>query len=277
MLEDIGKMPRVAATISKAKCLTVFLYAHTRVLSLMRKFLSRDLVRCGVTRFATAYLNLKSLLENKKQLQRLFREDELSELGYLKSVKGKKANKIVRSKTFWKGVETAVNYFEPLATVLRRMDSDVPAMGFLYGYLLEAKNEISKRFNNDRKKFEEVFHFIDKRWDSKLKTPLHRAGYYLNPFYYYQNKVAIEENESFRDGVITCITKLVPNEDTQDKIIEELQKFQDAEGSFGKDIAKRQCKNINFDPGMKNCHLAQSAFHFLAKWCLNHVLCFSLF
>jgi len=31
MLEDIGKMPRVAATISQAKCLTVFLYAHTRV------------------------------------------------------------------------------------------------------------------------------------------------------------------------------------------------------------------------------------------------------
>jgi len=100
MLKDIGKMPRVAATISKAKCLTIFLYAHTRVLSLMRKFLSRDLVRCGVTRFATAYLNLNSLLENKKQLQRLFREDELNELGYLNSVKGKKANKIVRSKTF---------------------------------------------------------------------------------------------------------------------------------------------------------------------------------
>ncbi|XP_066347629.1 uncharacterized protein [Miscanthus floridulus] len=135
------------------------------------------------------------------------------------------------------------------------MDSDVPAMGFLYGSLVEAKNEISRRFNSDRNKFEEVFHIIDKRWDNKLKTPLHRAGYYLNPFYYYQNKLAIEENESFRDGVITCITKLVPNEDTQDKIIEELQLFQDAEGSFGKEIAKRQCKNINFDP---------------AKWWLNH-------
>jgi hypothetical protein len=136
------------------------------------------------------------------------------------------------------------------------MDRDVSAMRFLYGYLLEDKNEISKRFDNDRKKFEEVFHFIDKRWDSKLKTPLHRAGYYLNPFYYYQNKKDIEENESFRDGVITCITKLVSNEDTQDKIIEELQKFHDAEGSFRKDIAKRQCKNIYFDPGMKNYPLA---------------------
>ena len=62
----------------------------------------------------------------------------------------------------------------------------------------------------------------------------------------------MEENETFRDAVVTCITKLVPEEETQDKIIEELQLFQDAEGSFGKEIAKRQCKNINFDPGMKN-------------------------
>ncbi|CAA0826198.1 hAT transposon superfamily protein [Striga hermonthica] len=100
MLEDIEKMPRVASTISKAKCLTVFLYAHTRVLDLMRKFLSRDLVRCGVTRFATAYLNLKSLLENKKEVKRLFKDDELNELGYLKSAKGKKANNVVKSETF---------------------------------------------------------------------------------------------------------------------------------------------------------------------------------
>ena len=101
------------------------------------------------------------------------------------------------------------------------MDSDVPVMGFLYGSLLEAKNEISRRFNNEKSKFQEVFHFIVKRWDSKLKTPLHRPVT-LNPFYYYQNKLAIEENETFRDCVITCITKLVPNEDTQDNIIEEL-------------------------------------------------------
>jgi hypothetical protein len=156
----------------------------------------------------------------------------------------------VTSETFWKGVEIAVNYFEPLAIVLRRMDNDVPAMGFLHGYLVEAKNEISRRFNNDSSKFQDVFGIIDRRWDSKLKTPLHRAGNYLNPFYYYQNKLAIEENESFREGVITCITKLVQDEDTQDKIIEELQLFQDAEGSFGKEIAKRQCKNIHFDPGI---------------------------
>ena len=61
-------------------------------------------------------------------MTRLFRSDELNELGYLKKAKGKQANKVVHSDTFWKNVDTAVNFFEPLANVLRRMDSDVPAM-----------------------------------------------------------------------------------------------------------------------------------------------------
>ena len=102
------------------------------------------------------------------------------------------------------------------------MDSDVPAMGFLYGSLLEAKNEISRRFNNEKSKFQEVFHFIVKRWDSKLKTPLHGPVTTWTLSIIIKNKLAIEENETFRDCVITCITKLVPNEDTQDNIIEEL-------------------------------------------------------
>ena len=145
MLEDIGKQGPIEQTIGDARLVTAFLYAHTRVLDLMRKFLGKYLVRAGVTRFATAYLNLKSLQDNKKELSRLFRSDELNELGYLKKAKGKQANKVVRSDTFWKNVDTAVNFFEPLANVLRRMDSDVPAMGFFHGCMLEAKKEISER------------------------------------------------------------------------------------------------------------------------------------
>jgi hypothetical protein len=102
MLEDIGKLGSVEETIASARQVTVFLYAHTRVLDLMRQYLKKDLVRSGVTRFATAYLNLKSLLDNKKELTRLFRSDQLNEMGYLMKAKGKKANKVVRSESFWK-------------------------------------------------------------------------------------------------------------------------------------------------------------------------------
>ncbi|WVZ53074.1 hypothetical protein U9M48_004061 [Paspalum notatum var. saurae] len=162
MLEHIGKLGPVEQTIANGRQLTAFLYAHTRVLDLMRKYLGKDLVRAGVTRFATAYLNLKSLQDNKKELIRLFRSDELNNWDYLKKAKGKKAIKVVRSETFWKNVDNAVNYFEPLANVLRRMDSDVPSMDFFHGCMIEAKKEISLRFENDESKFKNVWDIIDK-------------------------------------------------------------------------------------------------------------------
>ncbi|XP_044414725.1 uncharacterized protein [Triticum aestivum] len=209
MLEDIGKLPAIEQTIAKGKAVTVFLYAHTRVLALMTKFLGKDLVRSGITRFATTYLNLKSWQDNKKELQKLFRSDELNEMDHLKKAKGKNAAKIVRSETFWKAVDTVVNLFEPMANLLRRMDSDVPAMGFIHGCMLDAKKEISVRFDNDKSRFLEVWDIIDKRWDNKLKTALHMAGYYLNPYYYYPNKLDIEIDGSFKEGLITCISKMV--------------------------------------------------------------------
>jgi hypothetical protein len=250
MLEDIGKLGPVEETIASARQVTSFLYDHTRLLDLMRNFLKKDLVRSGITRFATAYLNLRSLLDNRKELLRLFRSDEVNELNYLKKAKGKKANKVVRSETFWKNVDTAVNFFEPLANVLRRMDSDVPAMGFFHGLMLEAKKEISERFDNDESIFRVVWDIIDKRWDSKLKTPLHLAGYYLNPYFYYPKRPEIEHDGSFRAAVIACVTKMIDDEEIQDKIIlEELNIYQDQQGTFGHEIAKRQRRNKNFNPG----------------------------
>ncbi|XP_020173365.3 uncharacterized protein [Aegilops tauschii subsp. strangulata] len=258
MLEDLGKLGPVAKTISSAREVTSFLYAHTRVLDLMRKFLGKDLVRSGVTRFATAYLNLKSLLDNKKELTRLFGSDEMNELGsYLTKAKGKKALKVVRSEVFWKHVDMAVNFFEPMANVLRRMDSDVPAMGFFHGLMLDAKKHIAVRFDNDESKYKVAWDIIDKRWDSKLKTPLHLAGYYLNPHYYYPNKSEIEHDGSFRAAVITCICKMIEDEETQDTLIEELNMYQDQQGSFGHEIAIRQRRNKNFNPA---CERNWSAF-----------------
>jgi hypothetical protein len=156
--------------------------------------------------------------------------------------------KVVRSDTFWKNVDTAVNYFEPLVIVLIKMDSDVPGMGFLYGCLLDAKKDIAKRFDNDEKRYKAVWDIIDKRWDNKLKTPLHLAGYYLNPYYYYTNKLEIELDGTFREGLVTCVTKMIEDVEIQDKIMDELNLYQDEVGSFGEDIAVRQRRNGSFDP-----------------------------
>ncbi|KAI5440288.1 hypothetical protein KIW84_025566 [Lathyrus oleraceus] len=75
----------------------------------------------------------------------------------------------------------------PLVDVLRMVDNKrKPAMGYIYVAMVVAKESIEKVFNSNSSKYKAVFVIIDKRWECQLHHPLHSAGYYLNPEYYYE-------------------------------------------------------------------------------------------
>ncbi|XP_076910441.1 uncharacterized protein LOC143568088 [Bidens hawaiensis] len=77
MLEGIATLPRYQKVLTKAKALIVFIYAHHKTLAMMRNFTKkRDIVRPGVTRFASAFLTLQSLADKKAQLKQMFTSDE---------------------------------------------------------------------------------------------------------------------------------------------------------------------------------------------------------
>ncbi|KZV55498.1 hypothetical protein F511_38876 [Dorcoceras hygrometricum] len=59
MLESIGKLQKFKKVIDQAKSFTIFIYAHHKTLSLTRSFTKkRDIIRPGVTRFASTFLTL---------------------------------------------------------------------------------------------------------------------------------------------------------------------------------------------------------------------------
>ena len=92
MLEGMGKMKKFKTTIDQAKSLTIFIYAHHRTLALMRKFTKkREIVRPGVTRFASNFLTLQSLYEKKEQLRKMSQSDEWEKINHVKSAKGVQA------------------------------------------------------------------------------------------------------------------------------------------------------------------------------------------
>ncbi|KAL5738543.1 hypothetical protein ACOSP7_031304 [Xanthoceras sorbifolium] len=65
------------------------------------------------------------------------------------TTKGQKAYATVMSTSFWNGVTTCLKVFAPLVKVLRLVDGDKkPAMGFVYGELLQAKEDIKVALNN---------------------------------------------------------------------------------------------------------------------------------
>ncbi|TXG57362.1 hypothetical protein EZV62_018675 [Acer yangbiense] len=118
MLEGIGKLPRLKKTLDSTKSLTIFIYAHHTTLALMRKFTKkRDIVRLGVTRFASTFLTLQSILEKKYRLRAMFTSFDWDKCKWSKSVKGK-ATYSVLSTVFWNGVNYCLRVFAHLTKLV---------------------------------------------------------------------------------------------------------------------------------------------------------------
>jgi hypothetical protein len=80
-------------TISKGKKLTQYIYSKYSLISLLQHFTKgKDLVRPAVTRFATSYLTLGCLNENKGALVRMFTSNEWISVKFAKTEEGRKAN-----------------------------------------------------------------------------------------------------------------------------------------------------------------------------------------
>ncbi|GAB2279862.1 hypothetical protein Dimus_039388 [Dionaea muscipula] len=256
MLQDIGKQPKFKGIIDKAKALTIFIYAHHNTLAMMRKYTKKkDIVRPGVTRFATSFLTLQSLAEKKEDLRKMFSSNAWEKSKWAKMTKGKTTFATVMSSAFWNGVTLCLKVFAPLVKVLRIVDRDwKPSMAFVYGELKQAKEDIKEAFKQNETNYRPILNIIDAKAKDRLDSPLHLVAYMLNPFYYYKESLLqADDAQIVMDGVIECVEHLLPDdEEGQDNVINiELVKYKNKDGAFGKALAKRGCErnDDNYDPG----------------------------
>lgn len=254
MLQGIGSIARFKKTLDQAKSLTIFIYSHHKTLALMRKFTKkRDIIRPGVTRFASSFLTLQSLIEKKQQLRSLALSQEWENCIHCKKSKGKASTAILVSRAFWNGVSLCLRVFEPLVKILRMVDGDVkPSMAFLYGEIQKAKKEIMEAMNNIENNYNPIIDIIDKKMKDRLDSPLHLTAYFLNPYYSYCDG-SIFLDDVVMDGVFTCVeTFYHDDDDKQSQLLNvELRIFKEQQGHFGKAAAKAGCKDYEFNPGFK--------------------------
>ena len=113
----------------------------------------RDLIRPAITRFATSYLTLACLSEQKGALITMFNSNEWKSSKFANTKDGKRLENIVMDSNFWKDISTCLKAACPLVKVLRLVDlDDKPAMGFLYEAMDRAKEKIQLNFDNVKKK-----------------------------------------------------------------------------------------------------------------------------
>ncbi|KAA8539485.1 hypothetical protein F0562_026177 [Nyssa sinensis] len=77
----------------------------------------------------------------------------------------------------------------------------------------------------------------DHRWEQLHHHPLHAAGFYLNPKFFYG--IEGDLHLHIRSLVYDCIEKLVPDPKIQDKIVKETTSYHNAAGDFGRKMAIR--------------------------------------
>ena len=255
MLEAISKLPKFAKIIDQAKALTIFIYAHHKTLAMMRSHTKkRDIVRPGVTRFATSFLTLQSLLEKKIQLKAMFNSEEWDACKHSQSKKGKDSFLTVMSSLFWNGVIFVLKVFGPLVKLLRVADGEKkPSMGFIFGELLEVRSKIKLACNDLERNYKPIFDIIDEKMKGRLDSPLHMSAYLLNPFYFYKD-TTIEHDQMLIDGFVSCVETFYYGEyDKQDQVVnEEFNVYKTKSGAFARGIAVRGCEqnDSKFDPGI---------------------------
>jgi len=147
MLEDIGKIPRIKKAIQKGCSLVGYISNHTFALSLMRKKTNNvELVKHGVTRFATTFLTLQRLHKIKSKLREMFLCEEWLSSKCNKETKGRQAATCALLPSFWNDVLHTLKSMAPLVDVLRMVDNEKkPAMGEIYAAMDNAKEQIEKK------------------------------------------------------------------------------------------------------------------------------------
>jgi hypothetical protein len=127
-------------------------------------------------------------------------------------------------------------------------------MAFLYGELLKAKKDIKVAIGNipgAATLYSSIMEIMGVKMNNRLVCPLHKATYFLNPYYSY-NDDSIFESEEVMDGFMSAVETFYHGDyEKQEQVLNaEVHNFKDRVGHFGKQVAAAGCKDFDMVPGM---------------------------
>ncbi|KAK4772292.1 hypothetical protein SAY86_014067 [Trapa natans] len=242
ILEDFTKIDWVGSVIRQAQLVTRFIYNNVTILNLMRKFtFGDDIVEHGESQSAAHFMSLKRMVGHKMNLQAMLTSEEWMNCPLSKKPEGLEILDTVTSQSFWSSCIRVTRLTNPLLKLRRIVRSEKKtAMGFVYAGIYRAKEEIKKELGNEG--YLAYWDIIDHRWERVDRLPLHAAGFYLNPKYFYGVKGDMPGR--IMSGMFDCIERIVTDIDVQDKIIKEMNSYKSAAGDFGRNMAIRSMETL---------------------------------
>ncbi|KAJ0242437.1 HAT protein [Hirschfeldia incana] len=111
-----------------------------------------------------------------------------------------------------------------------REEEDATHVGHVYDTMDVIKESIAREFDNDKLCYMPLWDVIDDVWTKRLHSPLHAAGYFLNPTAFYSTDFYLDTEVA--TGLITSLVHIVKELDIQVKIATQLDVYKVREGCF---------------------------------------------
>ncbi|KAL5554630.1 hypothetical protein UlMin_042031 [Ulmus minor] len=236
MLEKIGLMASIREVLDKAKTITKLIHSSAEVLELLKKHTRGcDIVKPSKIKSAMPFLILQNIMQEKQNLKDMFGSSEWKTSNWAYQEKGKRVDELVQDHYFWIGAEMALKATMPLVRVLNLIfETDKPLVGLIYEIMDQAKETIREEFQNESAQYMPFWLLIDEIWNNKLHSPIHGAGYYLNPSLFYSSEFYGDEEVAF--GILCCVVRMVKDQESQDLLTRQLVEYRHSKGGFGEAI-----------------------------------------
>ncbi|XP_059640758.1 uncharacterized protein LOC132282933 [Cornus florida] len=245
MLEKIGAMDLIKGVLEDAKIITKFLYGHAAVLELLRYHTRGcDLVMPSKIRSAMPFLTLENIMVEKANLKKMCVSSKWNTSIWASSIEGKRVANLVAGSSFWSGATMVLKATIPLVRVLELInEDDKPKLCLIYETMDQAKETIKEGFRNKEAKYMPFWEVIDEIWNQHLHSPLHCAGYYLNPVLTYSSDFSVDVEVS--SGLLCTIVHMVEDKHVQDLVMLQIDEYRKAKGAFGEGNAIDQRLNVS--------------------------------
>ncbi|XP_020550397.1 uncharacterized protein LOC105164271 isoform X2 [Sesamum indicum] len=235
ILEDLSKLEWISTVLKEATTITKYLYSNEWILNTVRKFTGGvELIRPKISRYVTNFLSLRFLVFQENNLKHMFSHAEWLASSASRRPDAQLIKSMLNAEQFWSSAREAVCVFEPLMKVLRIVQGDMPAMGYLYEGMEKAKTSIKAYYNGIAERYLPIWDIIDRRW---LHSPLHAAAAFLNPSIFYG--VNFKVDSRIRNGFQEAMMKIAIVETDKVEITKEHPLYINAHGALGTEFATR--------------------------------------
>lgn len=236
ILEDLGKLEWVKTVLEEAKTVTRYIYSHPWTLNMMRKFTGgRELIRPRITSYVTNFLSLRSIVIQEENLKHMFSHTEWLSSMYSRRSEAQAIKSLLYLDRFWKHAREVVSVSEPFVKILRIVDGDMPAMGYMYEGIERAKVGIKAYYKGIEEKYMPIWDMIEQRWNTQLHSSLHAAAAFLNPSISYNTNFKFDLR--LRNGFQEAMLKMATTENCKMEIAKEYPVYVNAQGALGTDFA----------------------------------------